>query len=128
MMCVYYDRFYPDTCSQLAECKKHLQVIETALTEDNTYLHPSHTLRVRTQLYKAVLTVRSASQEQVPEYLVNEAVASGKRAETHAAKVSCYQRQVESRRETLKEFQCHTKYHEVICATPISNIGMLHSY
>ena len=87
MMCVYYDRFYPDTCSQLAECMKHLQVLETALTEDNTYHHPSHTLRVRTQ---AVLTVRSDSQEQVPEYSVNEAVASGKRAETHAAKVSCY--------------------------------------
>ena len=81
-MCVFTcDWFHPDPRSQLAECKKHLHELETALTENSTCLHP-YLKSLNSQLFKAVLTVRSATQEQVPEYPVNEPVAPGKKAET----------------------------------------------
>ena len=42
---------------------------------------PPPILSLSFQIFRAVLTVWSATQKQVPEYLVNEAVASGKKAE-----------------------------------------------
>lgn len=70
-----------DPRPQLMETYQHISELSTTLTDTNTAVHP-YLKSINSLLYKAVLTARAATNENLPPFDLNEPVAPGKKNET----------------------------------------------
>lgn len=80
LTCYTYIYLLADPRAQLAESRRLLSELGARLTEQNTSIHP-YLKSINALLRRAELTAESAMHDQVPQFLVNEVVAPGKKNE-----------------------------------------------